>query len=252
MIPKIIHYCWLSGDPYPRDIKACIKSWKRFLPDYEIWLWDLNRFPLDKSQWVREAYESKKYAFAADYIRMYALYHYGGIYLDSDVEVLKSYDDLLDLPYFIGQENSPSGIEAATIGSEAGNPFIKMMLDSYDGRHFILPDGSPDISCPLPYAMRECIEKNFKYHLMVNGRKDFIRDNKTVNVFPVDYFSPKEWYSGKMDITENTYSIHHFKSSWMPADRKPEHKGKIRQWMDSIRVRLALGSRLKSLFAKKQ
>lgn len=117
MIPKIIHYCWMSGDSYPSNIQKCINSWHKYLPDYEIWLWDSNRFDIESSMWVKEAYEMKKYAFCADYIRLYALYNYGGIYLDSDVEVLKSYNELLDLPYFMGLE-SKGIIEAATIGAE--------------------------------------------------------------------------------------------------------------------------------------
>ena len=106
MIPKIIHLCWLSGDPYPPKIAKCLKTWEKFLPDYEVVLWDTQRFDLNSSLWVKQAFEKKKYAFAADYIRFYALFHIGGIYLDSDVEVLKSFDDLLDLPYFIGAEKS--------------------------------------------------------------------------------------------------------------------------------------------------
>ena len=106
MIPKIIHLCWLSGDPYPPKIAKCLETWKKHLADYEIILWDTNRFDLNSSIWVRQAFEKKKYAFAADFIRFYALYHFGGIYLDSDVEVLKSFDDLLDLPYFMGVEKA--------------------------------------------------------------------------------------------------------------------------------------------------
>ena len=117
MIPKIIHLCWLSGDPYPAKIAKCLDTWKKHLPDYEVMLWDTNRFDLNSSIWVRQAFEKKKYAFAADYIRFYALYHYGGIYLDSDVEVLKSFDDLLDLPYFMGAEKAHTP-EAAIIGAE--------------------------------------------------------------------------------------------------------------------------------------
>lgn len=96
MVPKVIHYCWLSGDPYPRLIKQCMKTWKEKLPDYEFVKWDLNRFSLGKSLWVKSAFEAKKYAFAADYIRIYALYHFGGIYLDCDVQVLKSFNELLE------------------------------------------------------------------------------------------------------------------------------------------------------------
>lgn len=135
MIPKIIHLCWLSGDAYPPLIQKCINSWKTVLPDYEIWLWDGKRFDINSSIWVKEAFSVKKYAFAADYIRCYALYHFGGIYLDSDVEVIKSFDDLLHLPYFVGKEQA-GGFEAATMGFEKGHPFFKHMLDYYDGRHF--------------------------------------------------------------------------------------------------------------------
>src|SRR5690606_40794226 len=101
MIPKKIHFCWLSGDEYPDLIKKCVNTWKEKLPDYEFILWDTNRFDLDSNIWVKQAFETKKYAFAADYIRLYAVYNYGGIYLDTDVEVIKSFEDLLDLPYFI-------------------------------------------------------------------------------------------------------------------------------------------------------
>ena len=118
MIPKIIHYCWLSNNPYPEEIVNCINSWKKYLPDYQLMLWNFDRFDIDSSIWVKQAYETKKYAFASDYLRLYALYNYGGIYLDVDVEVINSFDNLLDLPYFIGEENTIYAIEAATIGAE--------------------------------------------------------------------------------------------------------------------------------------
>lgn len=222
MIPKIIHYCWLSGDPYPESIQSCIDSWKRILPDYEIVLWDTKRFDLSSSDWVRQAFEAKKYAFAADYIRMYALYNYGGIYLDSDVEVLKPFDDLLDLPYFIGQENTPSGIEAATIGSEKGWPVAKMMLDRYDRKCFKGKDGHLDLRS-LPYMLRRCIEFNYQYNLIGN-KSQFVFDSGVVNVFPVDYFSPKKWNNGEITVTSNTYSIHHFAASWMSNSTKKRSK----------------------------
>ena len=114
MIPKIIHYCWLSNDPIPDDLKSCMDSWKKYLPDYEFILWNFERFPKDKSKWVRDAFDNKKYAFAADYIRIYALYHYGGFYLDMDVEVVKPFDPYLCLVTMIGYENSKAkGLEVA-------------------------------------------------------------------------------------------------------------------------------------------
>ena len=157
MIPKIIHLCWLSGDSYPPKISKCLSTWKKFLPDYEVILWDTKRFNLNSSIWVRQAFEKKKYAFAADYIRFYALYHYGGIYLDSDVEVLKSFDDLLDLPYFIGAEKAQTP-EAAIIGAEKGCDWIKLCLDYYKDRPFINEDGSLNIQT-VPDIMIHQIEQ---------------------------------------------------------------------------------------------
>src|SRR5574344_2105661 len=155
MIPKIIHLCWLSGDKYPTKIAKCIASWTKHLPDYEIMLWDTKRFDLNSSNWVKQAFEAKKYAFAADYIWFYALYHYGGIYLDSDVEVLKSFNPLLDLPYFVGAEKAGTP-EAAIMGAEKGLPWIRKCLDYYNDRNFIKDDGSYDIR-KLPEIMVEQI-----------------------------------------------------------------------------------------------
>ena len=119
MIPKVIHFCWLSGDPYPPLIAKCIESWKINLPDYQIILWDTKKIDVTSNVWLEQAYKCRKYAFAADYIRFYALYNYGGIYLDADVEVIKSFDDLLSLQQFIGEDAS-GDIEAAVMGAEKG------------------------------------------------------------------------------------------------------------------------------------
>jgi len=216
MIPKVIHYCWLSGDPYPASIQKCLDSWSRVLPDYEIVLWDLNRFKLEDSLWVKQAFEAKKYAFAADYIRLHALYNYGGIYLDSDVEVLKPFDDLLDLPYFIGRENTPDGIEAATMGCEKGMPLMQKMLERYIGRPFIKGDGSYDVET-MPLVFRDCIKKYYKVN-NISCIEDFKDDKDVINLFPVEFFSPKTWNKVTLDITDNTYSIHHFAASWYSGE----------------------------------
>ena len=197
MIPKIIHLCWLSGDAYPAKIAKCIASWKKFLPDYEIMLWDTNRFDLSSSQWVREAFEHKKYAFAADYIRFYALYHYGGVYLDSDVEVLRSFNDLLDLPYFVGAEKAQTP-EAAIMGAEKGCDWIKQCLDYYDGRPFVKADGSLDIR-KLPEIMVEQIDNDA-------------------------FFSPKVFDSREVEITPYTYAIHHYQNSWFSPKAKAYYR----------------------------
>lgn len=140
MIPKIIHYCWLSDDPYPEKIQHCIDSWKRALPDYEFVLWDRKRFDLESMIWCKQAYDCKKYAFASDYIRMYAVYNYGGIYLDSDVEVLKSFNDLLDLPYFICEEVFQGFVEVAAFGAEKGTKWVGECMHFYDGRKYVEDD----------------------------------------------------------------------------------------------------------------
>ena len=139
MIPRIIHLCWLSGDPYPEPIKKCIESMYEKLPNYEIKIWTRENFDLDSVQWVREAFEAKKYAYAADYIRFWTLYNYGGIYLDSDVEVLKTFDDFLNHKSFFGFEyiNIP---EAAVMGAEKDVAWIKRCLDWYDGKSFFEKD----------------------------------------------------------------------------------------------------------------
>lgn len=127
MIPKVIHYCWLSGDPIPEKLQRCMDSWKKFLPDYEFVLWDLERFDIKTSQWVKEAFEARKYAFAADYIRLYAVYNYGGVYMDMDVEVVRPFDDLLASPYILGLE-SEKGVEAGVFGAERYSLFLKKIL----------------------------------------------------------------------------------------------------------------------------
>lgn len=216
MIPKIIHICWLSGDKYPQKIEYCINTWKRYLPDYEIRLWDLDRFDMNSSVWCKEAFETKKYAFAADYIRCYALYTEGGIYLDSDVEVLKSFDDLLHLPYFIGEEQCGE-IEPAVIGCEKGWPFLGEMLGYYKDRHFVVGDGY-DMET-LPKIMSNRIREAYTY-LQIKTPQEFDNGIGKLCVLPAEYFSPKFPNEFKCPVTEKTYAIHHFEASWYPVDKK--------------------------------
>lgn len=221
MIPKILHLCWLSGDPYPAKITKCIESWKKHLPDYEIMIWDTQRFDLNKSQWVKQAFENKKYAFAADYIRFYALYHYGGIYLDSDVEVLKNFDDLLHLPYFMGAEKAGT-IEAAILGAEKGMDWVKFCLDYYNEKSFIMPDGNLDIR-KLPEIMVDEIQKRKAIkHISSTKLKDIETKDfqKNVVVMPDEFFSPKVFDSREVLVTSNTYTIHHYQNSWFSPKAK--------------------------------
>ena len=186
MIPKIIHYCWLSNDPFPADIQACIDTWKVHLPDYEIWLWDTKRFDINYTIWTRQAFDAKKYAFAADYIRLYALYTYGGIYLDSDVIVYKSFDDLLHLPYFIGHDQI-QGFEAAVMGAEKGCQWIKDILDTYIDKSFIREDGEYD-TLPLPCRFHHVlVEKGYKFYCLHRISPYSLKDDDLF-VFDGDFF----------------------------------------------------------------
>jgi hypothetical protein len=222
MIPKIIHYCWLSKDPFPENIKECMTSWKKHLINYEFVLWNFDRFDINSSIWVKQAFENRKYAFAADYIRLYALYHYGGIYLDTDVEVIKPYDDLLDLPYFVGKEHSDNTCcpEPATMGAEKSCFWIGECLEHYTDRQFVSNTGRLDMAV-LPGIMQIIITKSFKF-LSITDKKDFVNDSQTVCIFPTDYFNPKNYTTKKLNLTDNTYSIHHYAGSWLPKNSK-EH-----------------------------
>lgn len=215
MIPKIIHYCWLSGDPFPPEIKVCIDSWKKVLPEYEFVCWDTNRFDLDSCPWVKQAFESKKYAFAADYIRLYAVYNYGGIYLDSDVMMYKPFDDLLNLPYFWG-EDTVHCFEPAIFGAEKGTQWIKDILERYEGRFFLKEDGSYDMK-GLPVVVHERLCNKYKFEL-TELTEDYIYRNDVIRIFPKEYFNSRNFI--KPIQTKDSYCSHHFVGSWLPKSKK--------------------------------
>lgn len=214
MIPKKIHYCWLSGDPYPALIENCIASWKKYLPDYEIVLWDYSKIQYILNPWLIECIENKKYAFAADYIRLYALYEEGGIYLDSDVEVLKSFDDLLTQISFIGTEMS-GDLEPAVIGSVCKMEWLSRCLSYYSGRSFVMNNGNFDTK-PLPSIIGEILAAEYKLEYNIN----LVSHNPGISlvVYPASYFSPKSIYSSKVNISDESYSVHHFDGSWVKKD----------------------------------
>lgn len=224
MIPKIIHLCWLSGDEYPPLIQKCIDSWKKHLPDYEIWVWDTKRFDVNSVIWTKQAFESKKYAFAADYIRLFALYNYGGIYLDSDVFVYKSFDDLLDLPYFIG-EDFVHLFEPAIIGCEAGMPWIGDVIERYKNRSFVKEDGNFDI-LSLPLVFRNQLIEKWTFKL-IRDKREFSTKSDVISVLGFNFFNSRD-YVGAVRF-KDSYCSHCFLGSWL----KPESsvKKKIRMFL---------------------
>lgn len=242
MIPKIIHYCWLSGDPFPAEIQRCIDSWHKYLPDYELRLWDTKRFDIESTLWTKQAFEHRKYAFAADYIRLYALYNYGGIYLDADVLVYKSFDDLLQLPYFIGCDQI-GAFEAAVIGAEKGCPWITDILEHYNDRPFIKGDGAMDMQ-ELPITFHhELVARDYTFH-KVHGIEEFVHGSSHVNtdsqekeicvrstfgrlhgknpcdiekriaVFDAGFFNSRDQVGVRR--TRRSYCAHNYVGSWQP------------------------------------
>lgn len=228
MIPKIIHYCWLSNNPFPKDIEAYICDWKEKLPDYEFWLWNFERFPKENSQWVSEAFDAKKYAYAADYIRLYAVYNFGGIYMDTDVEVVKSFNNLLHLPYMFGTEGE-GWIEAGVFGAQKGLPWMKDCLN-YFNKPFVKADGSFDM-VTLPQVLNKIISNSRE--IVVSSEPEIIKniheDDSKFYLFPKEYFCAKDMGTGVVTKTAKTYSVHHFAMSWIPKNEKflPDLKRKL-------------------------
>lgn len=209
MIPKTIHYCWFGKKEKPPIVLKCINSWKRVLVDYEIIEWNEDNFDVNKNSFTKEAYECKKYAFVSDYVRVYALYNYGGIYLDTDVEVFKKFDDLLNNESFWGFEEK-NFIATSTIGANKGNSFIKKFLDSYNEKEFILDDGNQNILTNV--AIVSEMIKDIGINL--DGTLQKIKGVGTF--YPQEYFSPYDYINCYSKKTDSTYAIHHFYKSWLP------------------------------------
>lgn len=224
MIPKIIHYCWFSGDEKPDLVKRCIDSWYRILPNYQIKCWDSNSFDFDSVDYVREAMEVKAYAHTSDYVRLYALYTEGGIYLDSDVEVFKSFNELLEYRFFTGVEQFPifyskhrisqicNHLQAAIMGSETGHPFVKDCLDLYNTLHFKIYDDKYDYS-EIPERITRIMES---YGFLRENRMQFLKDG--IAVFPNNIIASNT----EKKVPEECIAYHWGVKSW-----GNNHRGKF-------------------------
>lgn len=207
MIPKVIHYCWFGRNPLPPLAEKCIASWKKYLPEYEIKEWNEDNFDLDSYPYVREAYDARKFAFVTDVVRLYALYTEGGIYMDTDVEVLKPLDSLLHYDAVSGFE-APTQIPTGLMASRDAHPLFKEFLDEYEGIHFIKPDGSMDTTTNVVRITNTCL----KYGLKLNNKLQTV---KGFTLLPKDYLCPIEQEGHKLVLTSNTLCIHHFAGSWV-------------------------------------
>ena len=220
MIPKKIHYCWFGGNKKPKAIEKCINSWKEVLSDYEIIEWNESNFDINSNKFIKEAYNLKKYAFVSDFVRLYALYNFGGIYLDTDVEVFKKFDCFLNEESFWGFEEK-NRIATSTIGCKKGNKLIKEFLDSYKNRSFISEDGEIDVT-PNVCTITELI---VKYGGILNG--EYQKINGIATIYEQEYFSPYDYINCYMKKTSNTYAVHHFYKSWIPFTSKIKSNLKI-------------------------
>lgn len=212
MIPKIIHYCWFGRGDLPPFAKKCIESWKKYCPDYEIKEWNEDNFDINSNLYVKEAYQNKKFAFVTDYVRLYAMYTYGGIYMDTDVELVKNLDEFLDNQAFSGFENDkriPTGIMA----SEQGFELFKYLLSYYNNRSFIKTDGSFDMTTNVSIITDMLTEKGFT----ADGKFQVVEG---FALYPQDYFCPYDNGTGVLNKTKNTAAIHWFNKSWVSKNER--------------------------------
>ena len=220
MIPKIIHYCWFGRNPKPEGVQKCIASWRKFLPDYEIKEWNEDNFDVNINRYCKEAYGKRKWAFVSDVARVIALYNEGGIYFDTDVEVVQSFNPLLHHHAFLGFEGT-QWIATSTMGTEPGNPIIKRFIDSYNNRSFIKEQGGLDQTTNVEVLTKLLIQEQ---GLILNGEEQRLTD---FHIFPTTYFTPYDYINGKLRKTPQTYSIHWFDQSWI--NNKP-WRVKFSQW----------------------
>lgn len=217
-IPKIIHYCWFGGAPKPESVQRCINSWKKYCPDFEIREWTEKDFDVTQNEYTRQAYEAKMWGFVPDYIRLWIIYHFGGIYLDTDVQIVRSFNDLLANAAFAGFERGTGNYVALGLGfgAEAGNPFILEHMQQYDNLSFINPDGSYNKK-PSPQYTTEIL---LRHGLDRDGEEIQYLDH--ITVYPTEFFCPKSFSTGLIERTSNTFSIHHYDASWFTDEDKAE------------------------------
>ena len=229
MIPKIIHYCWFGHNPLPELAQQCIASWRKYLPDYEIREWNEDNFDVNIIPYTAEAYRQKKYAFVSDYARFWILYHYGGIYFDTDVEVIRPMDDIIVRGNFMGFEVDPDGDNTpgkyaprycfgvnpgVGVGMEKEHPFLKQMMDLYATLKFLpVPSDIAWYKTIVAYTTEELYRCGLKN---IQG----IQEVQGIWIYPREYFSPINVVSGKCTVTKQTCSIHRFTSTWSESNNK--------------------------------
>jgi mannosyltransferase OCH1-like enzyme len=230
MIPQIIHYCWFGRNPLPESAQKCIASWRKFLPNYEIKEWNEDNFDVNIIPYTQQAYEAKKYAFVSDYARFWILYRYGGLYFDTDVEVIKPFDDIIERGPFMGIEVSgkngsmPQVAPGLGLGAEPNMAFYKEALEAYSHLSFLNEDGTLNQKTIVAYNTELLIKNGM---LPTNEQQQVAK----IWIYPSDYFNPFDELTGRLHITENTRSIHWYSNSWSDSSR-------FRQWLSRMSHRV--------------
>ena len=230
MIPKVIHYCWFGKKPLPAAVKRCIRSWKRFCPDYQIIQWNEDNFDVRRHLFMRQAYDAQKWVFVSDVARLMIVWTHGGVYLDTDVELLHPLDSLLAYKAYFGME----GVAINTgvgFGAERGNPLVGAMLRAYQDAPFLKADGQYDTEpCPVKNTRAA---RDFGY--VENGS---LQEIQGMLFLPPEYLCPLDYRTMNAGVTPNTISIHHYSMSWMSAGEKAYFRY---QWMIHAMKRNRLG-----------
>lgn len=215
MIPKVIHYCWFGGNPLPADAKKCIESWRKFFPEYEIKEWNEHNFDVNCCDYVKEAYAAKKWAFVSDYARFWILYHEGGLYFDTDVEVIKDMSNIIAQGAFMGCETDDKCNPGLGLGANPGLGLYKEILDYYEKIHFLIEGNTTE-------TVVTHTSKILKSHGWVGNGE--IEQIEGVTIYPPEYFCPMDYKTGKLNITPNTQSIHWYTASWQSSYSKAKTK----------------------------
>lgn len=227
-IPRKIHYFWFGGKDIPDSYKRNIETWYRCCPDYEIIRWDENNCNLDECIYIKEAYEKGKYGFVPDYFRLKVVYEQGGIYLDTDVKLLKSLDELLFLSAYAGFEDNEKVAFGVGFGAKAGFYVLREMYEMYKNISFINPDGSLN-TIASPIYQTDVLKR---HGLVCNGRMQIV-DGMTI--LPMNYLTVQSNHTGRQYITENSFSIHQYAASWF-TDKDRENKRKSEELLKGMEM----------------
>ena len=226
MIPKIIHYCWFGGGEKNPKILDCMASWKKRLPDFEIREWNEQNFDIHCCAYVEEAYAAGKYAFVSDYARLYALYHEGGVYLDTDIEILKSFEALLRNRRMVLGFEDGEYVLTAFMAAEPGLQCFEELLASYAGKRFLLENGKPDL-LPNPVIVTEAMRR---FGLQANGKRQAFGEG--FEIFPPEVFSAYNIAFQRLEITADTMTVHHCMGTWQTS------REKLKPWLKSVLLRM--------------